>query len=171
MKTQFQRRIYGSVREFGVDMAWPFHNRARLRSAMRGGLVSHSFRERLMMAVTAVNQCRYCSYYHAQLSLKAGLPPEEIRQLLDGDVNQGPDEELPALLYAQHWAESGANPDPAARQRLLDTYGRERAEAIETILHMIRTGNLLGNTTDWLLYKLSFGRLGLTETDRLPASN
>jgi len=168
MKNKFQRRIYGNVGEFWADMVWPLHNRKQLRQTMRGGLVTYAFRERLMMAVTAVNQCRYCSYFHAQQSLKAGLPPEEIRQLLDGNISQAPAVELPALLYAQHWAESGGRPDPAARQHLLDTYGREQATAIETILHMIRSGNLMGNTTDWLLYKLSFGRLGLTEADRTP---
>ena len=161
----FKRRIYAGVGDFMADMAWPFRHRRQLRTAMRGGLVSPQFRERLMMAVTAVNQCRYCSYFHAQESLRAGLPPEEIRQLLDGDVNHAPADELPALLYAQHWAESNGNPDPLARQQLLQTYGPEKTEAIETVLHMIRSGNLLGNTSDWLLYKLSFGHFGLTEAD------
>lgn len=113
------------------------------------------------MAVTAVNKCRYCAYYHTQESLRAGLPAAEIRQLLDGDIQNAPDDELPALLYAQHWAETHGNPDPAARQRLYAAYDPPRAEAIETVLRMIRTGNMLGNTTDWLLYRLSFGRLGL----------
>ncbi len=158
--TPFDRRIYSGVGEMAADLAWPLRHRRALRQAMRGGLVSHAFRERLMMAVTAVNQCRYCSYFHAQESLRAGLPPDEIRQLLDGNVNQAPTEELPALLYAQHWAESNGRPNPTVRQRLLDSYGQERTEAIETVLHMIRTGNLLGNTTDWLLHKLSFGRMG-----------
>jgi hypothetical protein len=36
---------------------------------------------------------------------------------------------------------------------------------IEVILRMIRAGNLMGNTLDWLLYRLSFGRLGLTAKD------
>ena len=62
--------------------------------------------KRLMLAVTAVNGCRYCSYYHAQEALKAGLPDEELQMLLEGVVDDAPPEELPALLYAQHWAEA-----------------------------------------------------------------
>ncbi|MCA9961380.1 MAG: hypothetical protein KC443_20215, partial [Anaerolineales bacterium] len=54
----FKRRIYAGVGDFMADMAWPFRHRRQLRTAMRGGLVSPQFRERLMMAVTAVNQCR-----------------------------------------------------------------------------------------------------------------
>lgn len=157
---QFKRRIYRSAGELTADLVWPLRQRQTLRHAMRGGLVSPQFRERLMMAVTAVNQCRYCSYFHARESLRVGLPPEEVRSLLDGNLRHAPEEELPALLYAQHWAECNGAPDAAARQQLQQTYGPERAEAIETVLRLIRTGNLLGNTADWLLYRLSWGRLG-----------
>ncbi len=157
---QFPKRTYSGIGDMARDLAWPLRNRQQLRQALRGGLVSPQFRERLMMSITAVNQCRYCSYYHAQESLRAGLPPEEVRQLLDGDISHAPDDELPALLYAQHWAERNGRPDPAARHKLLDAYGPERAAAIETVLRMIRTGNLLGNSTDWLLFKLTLGRLG-----------
>ena len=158
---KFRKRTYTGLGDMARDLVWPFRHRQQLRQAMRGGLVSHQFRERLMMAVTAVNQCRYCAYYHTQESLRAGLPEDEIRLLLDGDLSAAPADELPALLYAQHWAETNGRPDPDARRRLLDTYGPERSAAIETVLRLIRTGNLLGNSTDWLLHKLSLGRLGV----------
>lgn len=164
---KFRRRYYHSLKQVWRDLRWPMQNRQTIRRAMRGELVSLPFRERLMMAVTAVNQCRYCSYYHVKESLAAGLPAEEIRKLKDGIVDDAPEEELPALLYAQHWAETDGRPDPALRQKLIDIYGAERAEAIETVLRMIRMGNLWGNTTDYLLYKLSFGHLGLTQADRV----
>jgi AhpD family alkylhydroperoxidase len=113
-----------------------------------------------MLAVTAVNDCRYCDYYHARAALTAGLSDQEVAALRDGVVDEAPAEQVPALLYAQHWAETNGRPDPAARQRLLDTYGAEKTAAIETILRMIRVGNLLGNTTDYILFRLSGGRLG-----------
>jgi hypothetical protein len=43
---------------------------------------------------------------------------------------------------------------------LQETYGAENAEAIETVLRLIRMGNLGGNTLDYWLYRLSFGRWG-----------
>ncbi|MCA9929606.1 MAG: carboxymuconolactone decarboxylase family protein [Anaerolineales bacterium] len=156
----FRRRTYSSLAEMAQDLAWPFRHRTQMRQAMRSGLVSFQFRERLMMAVTAVNECRYCAYYHARESERAGLSDDEIRELLAGELVHAPEEELPALLFAQHYAESNGRPDPINRQSLTTTYGPERAVAIETILHLIRMGNLLGNSTDWLLHKLSFGRLG-----------
>ena len=165
--TKFNRRAYHSLGDLWHDVRFPLQNRAQMRRAMQGDLVSFPFRERLMLAVTAVNGCRYCSYYHAQEALKAGLPEEELQKLLVGVIDDAPPEELPALLYAQHWAETDGDPDPTVQQKLVETYGPERAQAIETVLHMIRTGNLLGNTGDYWLSKLSFGRWGLTEEERV----
>jgi hypothetical protein len=71
-----------------------------------------------------------------------------------------PEEEAIALLYAQHWADSNAKPDPEATRRLEQAYGAEKAEAINLILRMIRVGNLSGNTWDHLLSRISFGRWG-----------
>jgi AhpD family alkylhydroperoxidase len=166
-KKRFNRRAYHRAGDLWRDVRFPLQNQARMRRAMRGDLVSYPFRERLMLAVTAVNGCRYCSYYHAQEALKAGLPDDELQKLLEGVVDDAPAEELPALLYAQHWAETDGKPDMAARQKLLETYGPQRVEAIETVLHMIRAGNLLGNTADYWLSRLSFGRWGLTEQDKV----
>jgi AhpD family alkylhydroperoxidase len=164
---KFTRRAYQNAGDLWRDVRFPLQNRAQVRRAMQGDLVSFPFRERLMLSVTAVNGCRYCSYYHAQEAIKAGLPDEELQKLLVGVIDDAPPEELPALLYAQHWAEAEGFPDPAARQKLNDTYGPQRAEAIETVLRMISMGNLLGNTADYWLYRLSFGRWGLTEKDRV----
>jgi hypothetical protein len=52
---QFPRRYYQSLRQLGGDLLWPLRHRAQLRAAMGGGLVSFPFRERLMLAVTAVS--------------------------------------------------------------------------------------------------------------------
>ena len=113
-----------------------------------------------MLAVTAVNGCRYCSYFHAKQALKSGITAKEISQLLSGDVTDCPEDEAVAVIYAQHWAESDAHPDPGAVQRLQQVYGFEKTEAIHLMLRMIRMGNLLGNSWDYLMYRISFGRIG-----------
>ena len=68
-------------------------------------------------------------------------------------------------MVAFHWAESDAQPDNITVQRLVDEYGQDKADAIQIVLRMIRMGNLSGNLLDYWLYKLSFGRLGITEKD------
>ena len=113
-----------------------------------------------MLAVTAVNGCRYCSYFHTKQALKSGIAAEEISSLLSGDVGNCPQDEAVAVIYAQHWAESDTHPDPEAVRKLERTYGLEKAEAIHLLLRMIRMGNLLGNSWDYLIYRISFGRKG-----------
>jgi len=160
---KFTRRIYRHPAELLDDFRFIMQRRPLIRRAMRG-LLSPAFRERLMMVVTEVNGCRYCSYYHARLSLRAGISQNEMGELLAGSIpSDAPQDELPALAYAQHWAESNAHPDPEAQQRLVEIYGGEKAGAIELVLYMIRSGNLLGNLWDYWLFRLSFGVLGLRE--------
>jgi AhpD family alkylhydroperoxidase len=155
---RFNKRTYVSLKDLLKDLIFPFRKRKQLREVKNKRLLSPAFRERLMLAVTAVERCRYCSYFHSKLALKDGIPQEEIGKLLSGDVQDCPKEEVIAILYAQHWAESNAHPDPEAVQKLQETYGPERVEAIHLMLHMIRLGNLLGNTWDYFLFRVSFGK-------------
>ncbi len=164
----FRRRIYERPLDFLRDVRFLVGNHSLVKAAMQSGAVSFGFRERLMMVVTEVNGCRYCTWYHSAQSIRAGLSEEERRSLLQGLIPEGaPAEEIPALVYARHWAQSNAQPDPDASRRLAETYSDERAALINIILRIIRAGNLMGNTLDWLLYRLSFGRLGLTARDAL----
>jgi AhpD family alkylhydroperoxidase len=162
LAVKFKKRTYGSPRELFSDLWFPIRNRQRLKEVTDKGLIPPAFRERLMLAVTAVDGCRYCSYFHAKQALKSGLAPEEISQLLSGDVANCPEEEAVAVIYAQHWAESDAHPDPEAVRKLQQAYGAEKTEAIHLMLRMIRLGNLLANSWDYLLYRISFGKWGTT---------
>jgi len=160
---KFRRRIYHNFEQFYRDFSFIMRNRKLMHKAMKSDLIPPPFRERLMLAVTIVNGCRYCSYYHAKQALTSGLTREEIKMLLNGIVEGCPKEEAVAIFYAQHWAETGANPDLQAKIRLIETYGEEKAEAIELVLRMIRMGNLIGNTFDYFLYHITFGHLGFTK--------
>jgi AhpD family alkylhydroperoxidase len=161
----FSRRFYQSPRQVWGDLKALLVSRRRIRALMRGESISPQFRERLMLAVTAVNGCRYCSFFHAEQALKAGLADGEIRDLCAGSVGHCPEDELAALLYAQHWAETGGQPDPEVRAQVRRLYGEEQAEAIELSVRLIQAGNLLGNTFDYILYTISLGRW---DVDRRP---
>ncbi|MGC9393774.1 MAG: SDR family NAD(P)-dependent oxidoreductase [Anaerolineae bacterium] len=154
----FHKRTYASLADFLADVRYMLQHREQIRAAMH--LIDEAFRERLMLAVTQVNACRYCSEFHAKQALKTGLSPDEVQQLLDGDVEQCPPEHLTAVLYARHWAEAAGHPDPDIHQTLVETYGAAKAAAIEMVLRMINVGNLSGNTFDSILYHISGGRLG-----------
>lgn len=157
---KFRKRFYTSAREFATDILYLARNTRWLRSGNLNEAVSPAFRERLMLEVTAVYGCRYCSYLHAKRGLKSGIDSEEETALLAGNLESCPLEEVIALLYAQHWAESNANPDTEETQRLESAYGEEKAKAINLVLRMVRVGNLAGNLWDYFLYKLSRGKWG-----------
>ncbi|MBU1878793.1 MAG: hypothetical protein KJ734_07575, partial [Chloroflexi bacterium] len=63
--------------------------------------------------------------------------------------------EAVAVLFAQHYAETGGRPTPEAQQRLLDTYGPDTARDIMAYIRMITLGNVVGNTFDALLARLT----------------
>ena len=156
---KFNKRTYG-VREFFVDISFLTKNVRNVRRVMREKRIPNAFRERLMLSVTSVYGCRYCCWAHTREALKSGVEEGEIAGLLAGSVDNCPEDEAIALLYAQHWADSDARPDPEAVGRLDEAYGVEKAEAINLILRMIRVGNLSGNAWDRLLSRISFGRWG-----------
>ncbi|NMC05213.1 MAG: carboxymuconolactone decarboxylase family protein [Candidatus Lokiarchaeota archaeon] len=106
------------------------------------------FREHVMLAVTAVNKCRYCSWVHSRLALQAGCSTADIEAFLGSDFSNAGKDELVALAFAQHYAEARGKPDLAAARKLLLTYGRERASAIMACIQTITIGNLTGNTLD-----------------------
>jgi AhpD family alkylhydroperoxidase len=128
---------------------------------MRGNGLDPAFRERLMLVVTGINGCRYCSYAHAREALRQGVSQDEIAALAETLFEGSPPEEVPALLYAQHWAETDGRPDPSAREQVRRQYGRRTLERIDAVLRLIRMGNLMGNTIDCLLYRASLGRWGV----------
>ena len=163
MKDSFSRRTVGLGVLFRETYSL-IRDRNHIKRAMRNERFTDSFRERLMLAVTAVNQCRYCSYAHSKTALTTGLSGEEVSELCGGVYSSCPPEQVPALLYAEHWAESNGNPSEEARNKVLELFGETLLADIEVVLRMISMGNMLGNTWDYFLYRISFGRWGNCET-------
>jgi AhpD family alkylhydroperoxidase len=159
----FERRIYHSFGELLADCRAIMSRRKEIRSLMRGEVIPPRLRERLMLVVTAVNRCQYCSYAHAREALSTGVSQGEIEALASGMFEDSPPEEVPALLYAQHWAEMNGEPEAQVREQVVERYGEQAIETMELALRMIRAGNLSGNTFDYLLHRVSFGRLGVWE--------
>lgn len=161
MHNSFTRRTYTDLGQFFSDLFFPLVKSRELKALQKKGEISPAFRERLMLAVTGVNQCRYCTRVHTREALKSGVNHAEIDKLLTSDFKDCPAEEVPAILYAEHWAESNAHPDPDALAKLREIYGEGKSADIHLILRMIRAGNLQGNSLDYFLYKISSGRWGI----------
>jgi len=130
--------------------------------------IGKRFMERIMLAVTEVNGCTYCSYFHTQVSLMAGLKKEEISRALEGDFKDAPQADLAALYFAQHYAESAGKPNLEAVRCLVDAFGDKRSKAILAYIRAIMVGNAWGNMFDALRFRIS-GRptAGFTLLDEL----
>jgi AhpD family alkylhydroperoxidase len=146
---------------FWKDLKYMFSRQGEIREAMRSDLITAAFRERLMLAVTEVNQCRYCRKFHVGQAREAGISTGEITQYLKGTIPEDiPEDQKLAVCFAQHWAESETIPDLEFQAQVIQAYGEKGFQAMSIVLRMIWMGNLMGNTADYLLYKISFGKLG-----------
>ena len=125
------------------------------RKAKQSGSLSLQLQERLMLAVTEVNGCALCSYGHSRMALEAGLSGQEIEELLGGQTDGAPKEELPAILFAQHYADTRGKPTAAAWAQLIARYGEQQAAGMLGAIRMITVGNTWGIPTGSLLARLT----------------
>jgi len=120
-----------------------------LKNIPRQDRVSQALSEKLMLAVCGVNQCARCSYLHTQTALEKGVTEKQIRELLSGQFAGEPAEELPALLFAQHYAESKGEVSAEAREAAIKAYGENKVYHMSALLLAVYFGNLCCNTVHY----------------------
>ncbi|MFC7081800.1 carboxymuconolactone decarboxylase family protein [Halorussus caseinilyticus] len=126
-------------------------NMPRAIRAARRDELDETLLEKVALAVTAVNECESCTRYHTEQAQEAGISEETVRQILEHDVQAAvEDDELPALKFAQRFAEADANPDPEVIANLREAYDPETANDVLAAAHEMHFANLMGNTTDLL---------------------
>ncbi len=152
-ESTFNKRIF-TLSTFSASVRDLFTHLDDLNLAFTQRRISRSFAEKIMMAVTQVNGCRYCSYAHARMALQAGVSESELHDLFQGEFSHIPPHEWTAILFAQHYAEQGDHYDAAAWQELQDTYGSDAARDVLVHIRVITFANLYGNTLDALLQRL-----------------
>ena len=143
MKTNAEKRLY-SVKEIYWFIFSGLRTVRCFSRAKRNDGLSTEFAERIMLAVTEVNGCALCSYAHTKIALEAGMRNEEIQNMLAGDMADTPAEELPAVLFAQHYAERRGKPAQKTWERIIEVYGPSMAYGILGAVRMIMMGNAFG---------------------------
>jgi len=146
--SEFQKKTF-TPRSLVSGTVQFVQNLPRLVRAKRAHRVSDAFAEKIMLAVTAVNECQYCTRYHTDLAQETGVDRETITTILENDVDSAvDDDELPALQFAQRYAEANEDPGREAVAALRRTYGDAMAADVQAFVRAIYFGNLLGNTYD-----------------------
>ncbi len=115
-----------------------------MRHARKRGLVSKQLQNHIMLVVTEVNGCALCSYVHTKDALEMGMSEEDIQSILSGSIDHLDAEESVALFFAQHYAETLGQYSEKSWQRLVDTYGQEKAQGILGVTKVIMMGNAQG---------------------------
>ena len=112
--------------------------------ARKKDLLDKLFMERIMLGVTQVNGCLLCSFAHTKMALEMGMEEQQIEDLLDGELSDIPQEQLKAVLFGQHYAETKGRPSQAAWDEILHTYGEETAKGILGTIRIMMVGNIWG---------------------------
>jgi AhpD family alkylhydroperoxidase len=151
MKT-FRKRVLNVYTFFNESFSL-FKGFGDLKIAFRRKLIDSRFRERIMLAVTQVNQCRFCSFGHTHAALSAGVSSKEINEILDANFNNVPENQQFALCFAQNFAESKGIVQVEYLNHLNSYYGIEKSKDIMTFTRFMSFCNLCGNTLEAFLMR------------------
>ncbi len=110
---------------------------------------SAALREKVVLAVTAINDCALCAWGHSHWAMANGVPLEEVNQILGGQIESlaaANPAEAAAILFAQHYAERLDRIDPESLDNLRRYFTKAQAAEILAYVRAITLGNLCGNT-------------------------
>lgn len=110
-----------------------------LASYLPGRGIDPTTRERIILAVTEVNGCRYCAWIHGSW-----------HDFLGDDGRAAAEERL--LTYARACADAGRPLDTAP---LRDVMPAAAVEAVRATVAQIEISNLVGNTVDGLIARVT----------------
>lgn len=137
------KKLFSVIELFQI-MTLAFRSIPLLKRAKTAGKMDKAFLERIMLAVTEVNGCAMCSYYHTKVALEEGFREEEIRAILGGSYADVPAEQLGGVLFAQHYADLRGKPTRESFARIVEEYGETGAYGILAVTRMIMMGNAIG---------------------------
>ena len=136
-------KLYSAFEVYDITYK-AFLSMGKFMKGRKENLVSTHFVERIMLAVTEVNDCPVCSYGHTKMAIESGMSSQEIENMLSGEHATVPTKELPAIMYAQHYAEYRGRPTKEAYEGLVKAYGKKKSESILGAIRVIMMGNALG---------------------------
>ena len=158
MKTKPQGKPLFSLPETYRIFTLAFRTVPYMARGEKTGLMTAALRERLMIAVTEVNSCAMCSWYHVKMALETGMESGEIHRMLAGELADVQPEEMTAVLFARHYADTRGKPDHAAWETLCAQYGHGAALAMLGAIRGIMLGNAIGIPSGSLLRRFGVKR-------------
>lgn len=117
--------------------------------------VDPGFREELMLAVSRLNGCRYCSWGHHEWAQISGVSNEELAQLEQLDPKGFDRRKWVAISYVRALVqENFVRVQPELRRAMQHKYSAREIRQIELIANVMDVGNRGSNTFDAMLSRL-----------------
>jgi AhpD family alkylhydroperoxidase len=129
-----------------------------LKKSKKTRLMNKRLKEEIMLSVTYVNGCAMCSFVHTKAAINSGMKADEIKHILSGQFDDIPDKDVLAAVFAEHFADSYDCPDQESVSRLINEYGKQKAELIIAACQMITMTNGMGIALDDLYHRIQFKR-------------
>lgn len=143
MEYKYNKRIY-TLKQFYTVLDLAMKSFKTLGKIKKNKVISESFQNHIMLAVTEVNGCEICSYHHSKEALKLGMSNDELKDFMTGSFDGIEASEIVGILFAQHYAEAGGSFDSVAWDKVNDSYGEEKAKGILASIRVIMMGNVYG---------------------------
>lgn len=114
------------------------------RAVMGPGSIDRRLKEMIYLAVSAVNECRYCTEAHLRGAKKAGLTERDYEDL-ESETNQNfsPAEQI-ALHYAREMTRSCAD-EFDTREKLREYFSDEQLVELTLVIAMANFTNRFNN--------------------------
>lgn len=129
-----------------------------LRTSRKYRIFNKKIKERIMLAITEVNGCSMCSYVHTKVALESGMDADCIQGILGGDTSMIPVEDAVAVMFAQDYAASKDRPSKESLNRIVEEYGKDKADLIVAACRMITMTNGMGTSMEYLWDRIKFKR-------------
>lgn len=139
-------RHYAGPFEFAGDFVKMMAGMSRLRKLRTEDRIEPLLAEKVMLAVVGVNGCECCSYNHTVIALERGIRKDEIDSLLAGTIGSLADVEIPAVLYAQHWADTRGHIRQDLREKVTVCYGEQKVQHMDALIRLSELTSLCNNT-------------------------
>ena len=127
-----------------------------IRSTVRAK-TSKALREKVMLGVTAINDCRYCAWGHAHWAVSQGVSLDDVNLILSSQLDSlkaDSPAEAAAILFGQHYAEHPGEIDPESVKNLRQYFTQPQVREIIGYVYFITFTNLGGNTVDAVLERV-----------------
>ncbi|WP_107657291.1 carboxymuconolactone decarboxylase family protein [Nocardia suismassiliense] len=124
------------------------------RQAIQG--LDPQLRERVMLAVSEVNGCGFCTYIHNETALAEGVDIRELAEFAGLDPDAVAEDNVIAVLWAQSRAEAGLGPaGPHLEHALATRFTDHQRRHLDTLIRQMTISNLAGNTVEALIRRVN----------------